>query len=99
MIQTTKDILFLVLGISILVISFFFSLFLYYLIKVVSGLNQSVKSLGKITNRADEIAKSLKEKITGFSFMPLLAEAVKTTIEFLKEKKKKSKKTSEEDEE
>lgn len=95
MIQTTKDILFLVLGFSILLVSFFFSLFLYYLIKMASGLNQSVQSISKMTTRVEEITKSIKEKITNFSFMPLLAEAMKTTIDFLKEKKKRGKKSEE----
>lgn len=98
MIQTTKDILFLVLGISILVISFFFSLFLYYLIKVISGLNQSIKSIGKTTHRVEEITGTIKEKISAFSFMPLLAEGVKVAIDFLKEKKKKAKKIAEDEE-
>jgi|GEM_PF-6664159 len=88
MIQTSKDILFLVLGISILVVSFFFSLLLYYLVKAVSEFHRAAKSIGKITNRVDEIAKSLKEKIGGFSFMPLMAEAIKTVIDFLRDKKR-----------
>lgn len=88
MIQTSKDVLFLVLGVSILVVSFFFSLLLYYLVRAVSELHRAAKSIGKITNRADEIAKNLKEKISSFSFMPLMAEAIKTVIDFLRDKKK-----------
>ena len=92
MIQTTKDILFLVLGVSILVVSFFFSLLLYYLVKAVSELHRAAKSVSKVTTKVDEIAKSVKEKISGFSFMPLMAEAIKTVIDFMRDKKKGSKK-------
>jgi cell shape-determining protein MreC len=98
MIQTSKDILFLVLGFSILLVSFFFALLLYYLIKMASGLSQSVKSIEKITNRAEEITKSLKEKVVNFTFMPLVAEAMKATIDFLREKKKKGKRVEEKEE-
>lgn len=89
MIQTSKDILFLVLGVSVLVISFFFSLLLYYLIKVVSELSKAAKAIGRVGHRVDEVSKAIKEKVAGFSLMPLVSEAIRLVIEFLRDKRGK----------
>jgi len=89
MIQTSKDILFLILGVSVLVVSFFFCFLFFYLIKVVKEFYKATKSVRKVTQRADEISKTVKEKVREFTLLPLLSEAIRTVIEFLKEKKKK----------
>jgi len=101
MIQTSKDVLFLILGVSIFVISFFFSLLLYYLIRVVSELSKTAKAIGRVGQRVDEVSKAIKEKIGGFSLMPLISEAIRLVIEFLRDKrgKKSSSAKASEDEE
>lgn len=96
MIQTSKDILFLVLGVSVLVISFFFSLLLYYLVKVVSELSKTAKAIGKVGHRVDEVSKAIKEKVTGFSLMPLISEAIRLVIEFLRERRGRKEEKKEE---
>jgi len=88
MIQTSKDILFLILGISILVISFFFSLLLYYLVKLVKKLYNTGKFVEKIGTRIDEIVKTAERKVKEITLLPLISEAIKTVIEFLKERKR-----------
>jgi len=88
MIETSKNILFLVLGIAILVISFFLCFFLYYLIRLVREFYKAGKLIRKVTQRADEISRTVKEKVKQFTLLPLLSEAIKAVIEFLKEKRK-----------
>lgn len=95
MIQTSKDVLFLVLGLSILVVSFFISLLLYYLMKFFREFYKASRSFSKITDRANETAKIVKEKVQQFTLLPLLSEAIRAVIEFLKEKRGKKEKEKE----
>ncbi|MCX7778895.1 MAG: hypothetical protein N2259_01460 [Patescibacteria group bacterium] len=96
MIQTSKDVLFLVLGISILVVSFFLILLLYYLMKFFRECYKVSKSFSKITDRINETTKIVKEKGRQFTLLPLLSEAIRTIIEFLKEMKRKKEEKREE---
>lgn len=96
MIQTSKDVLFLVLGVSILAISFFFSLFLYYLIRVVSEFSRTAKAIGRVGQHLEEVSKTIKERVGSFSLIPLVSEAIRLVIEFLREKREKKEKKKEE---
>lgn len=91
MIQTSKDVLFIILGVSILIVSVFFSLLLYYLIRVVSEFSKAIKIIGKISQRADDLTKTIKEKVSGFSLVPLISEAIRLMIDFLRKKKDEKK--------
>lgn len=96
MIQTTKDILFLILGISILVISFFLAIFLYYLVKLVKKLYNAGRFVEKISAKLNEITKTAEKKVKEITLLPLLSEAIRTAIEFLKERKKSKEEKKEE---
>lgn len=89
MFQTSKDILFIALGIAILAISFFLCFFLYYLIRLVKEFYEAGRSIKKTFLRIDGISKNLKEKLKEFTLIPLLSEAIKAFIGFLKEKQRK----------
>jgi biopolymer transport protein ExbB/TolQ len=91
MLQTSKDFLFVTLGVAVLVISFFSCLLLYYLIRAAKEFYRVTASVKKIGERVDETAKTVKEKILSFSLLPLLSEAIKVGIDFLREKKKEKK--------
>ncbi|MFN3301806.1 MAG: hypothetical protein ACK413_02140 [Patescibacteria group bacterium] len=96
MIQSSKDILFLILGISILAVSFFICLLLYYLVKLVRKFYKTGKFLEKISEKINEIIETVGKKVKEITLIPLISEAIKTVIDFLKEKKKEKEKKEKE---
>lgn len=95
--MTSQDFLFIVLGAGILVVSFFISLLLYYSVKVFREFYKLSKSFSKITGRVDEMTKIARDKVRQFTIIPLLHEAIKVAIEFLRDRlRKKERPASEE---
>ncbi len=92
MIQTSKDILFLILGLSILTISFFTCFFLYYLIRLIKKLYNAGRFIEEVSGRLNEIVKTTERKIKEITLLPLIAEGIRTVIDFLKERKKNKEK-------
>lgn len=95
MIQTSKDILFLVLGVSILAVSFFACLLFYYLVRLIKKLYNTGKFIEKVGNRINEITKTAERKVREITLLPLLSEAIRAVIEFLREKRKTKEKKEE----
>ncbi len=90
MIESTKDILFLVLAFCILWFTTFVCWLLYYFIVVMRDVKNLVHGVKKSVERIEELAATLKEKVeAGASYFAVFAEIMRTAVGFAMEKKKK----------
>ncbi len=81
MLETSKDVLFIILAFCILWLTIFVSWLLYYLIKM-------FREAGKAIDTAYEFIDSLKEKLEkSTSHLLLIAELLKKGMDFMKERK------------
>ena len=90
-IETSKDLLFVVLAFSILWVTIFLSWFLYYLIAIVRDAEALVRQIRGAVEKVDELANSAHEKMerSAASFT-LVAQAVKELVVWgIKEKAKR----------
>jgi hypothetical protein len=88
MLESTKDILFLVLAISIVFFTFFLCFFFYYLVKILKRMDQLVT---EVKDRFEKLHKTVEN---GFNYLGIVSEGVKMAISYLMEKRgeKKEKK-------
>ena len=98
MLQTSQDILFLCLAVSIVAIAVFICLALYYLIRMLKRANDFTEGLNNYFEKFDEILETIKQKISlavpiGVTMSKLIIEA----INLLKNRKKEARQISSED--
>jgi hypothetical protein len=93
-IETSKDLLFIVLAFCILWLSIFLSWLLYYLIAIVRDAESLVRQVRHAVDKIDELAHAAHEKMerSAASFT-LIAQALKEVVSWaIKEKMLKGKK-------
>ena len=93
MLQTSKDLLFIVIAIAVLWLTIFFSIILYYFFTIVRQGSKIVKDCRERIKKIDQIINLIKDKIghSASSFI-MLTEGVKQVIDYLKTKKQAKKK-------
>ncbi len=94
MIQTSKDLLFIVIAIAITWLTIFLSIILYYFFTIVRQGSKIAKGWQERFAKIDDLINLAKEKIvsSAFSFVALV-EAIKQIKNFIKSKKEARNKT------
>lgn len=91
MFETSKDILNIVLAISIASISFFFCWGLYYLVMSGRQVFKLISSLKERLDKIDEAVTAFKHKVeSSTSYLLLIGEGVKKLVELMKERESKN---------
>ncbi len=90
-IETSKDILYIVLAFSVLWLTIFISWLLYYFISIIRSVNRVVSGLSKTLEKVEEAVKVVKEKIEhSASYFVVAAEALKEVVKYVIEKRQES---------
>jgi hypothetical protein len=87
MFDTSKDILNIVLSVSVACVAFFLSLGLFYLAMMLRKAYMMLKEAGEIVNNVKDTTRIFKEKVeSSASYFVLMAEGMKKIIALVKEK-------------
>jgi cell division protein FtsB len=93
MIETSKDLLYVVLAFSVLWLTIFLSWMLYYVIIMLRQVNQVITGFKAKMEKLSQAVEKIKEKFENTSaYLGLIGKAVEKMVEFVGEKKKKSRK-------
>ncbi|MFH0853873.1 MAG: hypothetical protein V1891_00035 [bacterium] len=93
-IQTTKDIMFLVIAFCILLFTVFFAWLLYYFIAIIGDVRKITKSVEEKVEKVGKIIDMVKEKLdSSTTQFALLVGAVKEIIKIVIEKRAVKKET------
>ncbi|MBU0620160.1 MAG: hypothetical protein V1768_00510 [Patescibacteria group bacterium] len=88
MLETSQDLLYLILSVSVLLLTVFLVWFMYYLIIIVKNIYIMVQKMKGRINKLDEIIDLIKTKIEhSVSNLFLIGEGVKKLVQIIKEKK------------
>ena len=94
--ESSKDLLYVVISFCVLWLTIFIAWSIYYLAMIMRQVYQIIKEMRERINKVDEIIKLLKDKIEhSASYLVLISDGVKKLVEIVKEKggsKKKGKK-------
>lgn len=91
-INDNQDLLYIVISISVLGLTFFICWAMYYLAMILKQSFQVVKEMRDRIHKIDGIIDSLKEKIEhSASYLLLIGEGVKKLVEIMKGRAEKSK--------
>lgn len=94
MFETSKDLLFLTIGFSVLLVSVLFSWILYEIAKTIKGVNKTVSGAEKIVNSIDNVVNKLGDKMgSAVALLTVLAKGSQQVIDIMHTKKEESKKT------
>ena len=95
-INDSKDLLYIVISVSVLLFTIFSCWAIYYLARILQQMFKVIKETRDRLNKFDELVKMIKEKIEhSASYLPLIGEGVKKLVEIMRnraEKKKRNKK-------
>ena len=95
-INDSKDLLYIVISVSVLLFTIFSCWAIYYLARILQQMFKVIKENRDRLNKFDELVKMIKEKIEhSASYLPLIGEGVKKLVEIMRnraEKKKRNKK-------
>lgn len=97
MLETSKDLLYIVLAICVLWLTVFFSWGMYHIIGMLRNMNRVTNSVREKIELIDNILKLVKDKLEhGTSQMSIIADSAIKLVGFIMEKQKESsvKKTS-----
>ena len=95
MFETSKDILNLVLAVSVIGISVFICWFLYYIIASIRKLHDVVNLFQKTLRSANELVENAKKKLKNSStHLKLIGMLVKKVAEEIRNKKRRKRKTN-----
>jgi len=87
MFSTSADILNLTLATCIVVLTFFLSWAIYYLVSSIQKVRRIIKRVEAGVSQAEEIISLVREKLkSGSAYIMVLAEIAKQAIEFAKKK-------------
>lgn len=90
MLETSKDLLFIILAFCILWFTIFVTWALYYLIMILRNANLMVTECRKKVQRVDEIFDFVKDKLgKSFATFAILTKGILKVMEIMKERKKK----------
>lgn len=93
MIETSKDLLYVVLAFSVLWLTIFISWMLYYVIMMFRQVNQAIRNFKEKMEKVSQAIEGIKEKFENTSaYLGLIGKAVEKMVDFVAERKKKSKK-------
>ena len=96
LINDSKDLLYIVISISVLIFTIFSCWALYYLARILQQMFKVIKEMRARLNKIDELAKMITEKIEhSAAYLPLIGAGIKKLVEIMRvkaEKKKRSKK-------
>jgi hypothetical protein len=88
MLETSKDVLNIVLAISVGSFTFFLCWSLFYVAMSLRQVYRGFKSMKERFDRIDELIKALKEKIeSSTSYLLLIGEGVKKLVEVMRDKR------------
>lgn len=92
MLQTSQDLMFIVISFCILLFTIFIIWFLYYLIMIVRDVKRVVDNVQEKIEKTGKILELLKSKIENSSaYFVIFAKAVKEITKYVMEKKRKKK--------
>jgi len=95
-INESKDLLYIVISLCVLLFTVFSCWAIYYLARILQQMFSVIKETRDRLRKFDELIKTVKEKVEhSASYLPLIMEGVKKLVELMKsraEKKKRSKK-------
>jgi len=91
-IQSSKDILFLVIAGCVLFFTIFLVWFIYYLAMIMRQVYIVIKEMRERIEKLNKVIRDFKEKIEhGASYLALISEGVKKITEVVRDRGKKSK--------
>lgn len=100
MLETSKDILYLVIAFCVLWLTVFLCWLLFYFISIVGNVRKVIKSIQDKVEKIEAVIDLLKEKIEhSATYLGLIVEGVTKIVEYFKEKKGESSRSSDEDSE
>lgn len=100
MLETSKDILYLILALAIAVLTFFIAWAIYYLVMILKKFSELVKEFESMVTSAKEklerlesLFNTIEEKIKhSASYLPLLFKGITELVDYFKKKKVKKEK-------
>lgn len=98
MLETSKDLLNLTIGFSVLMVSVLLSWILFEVAKTIKGVNKTVSGVQKVVDTVDKAVDKIGDKMgNAVSLLALLAKGGQQVIEIInkKEKQTKNKKSKE----
>ena len=91
MIETTKDIFWLIFGLSLGILTVFICWAIYYWVQILRNANKTFTSIREKVELVDKILKIIKEKLEkSTSHLSILTDSAIKLIGFMMEKQKKS---------
>lgn len=98
-INDSKDLLYIMISISVLVFTIFSCWAIYYLARILQQMFKVIKETRQRLNKFDELVKMITEKIErSTSYLPLIGAGVKKLVELMKVRTEKKKKRSKKEE-
>ena len=93
MLETSKDLLYVVIAISIFGLTIFICWAIFYFAQILRQVFKVAKEMRERLHKVDEVIQSLKEKIEhSTSYLLLIGEGIKKLVEVVKEHTGKEKK-------
>ena len=93
MLETSQDLLFIILAFCALLLTVLMSFALFYVVMILRNANKMITEFRKKLERMDEIIDFLKDKLgEGFATFAVLAKGVLKIVEIFRETKRKRKK-------
>ncbi|MFA6197673.1 MAG: hypothetical protein WC734_00765 [Patescibacteria group bacterium] len=95
MFETSKDILFWVIALSVAVLTGFLCWFLYYMISIIREANSVIKEVETKVRSFGELIDAIKEKFTNSSaYFGLLIKSLTSLISYVQERRTKKRNAS-----
>ncbi|MCK5460217.1 hypothetical protein KAI52_03815 [Candidatus Parcubacteria bacterium] len=92
MLETSKDLLFIVLSFSVLLLTFCFVWLFYYLIKIIRDISSSIDKINDITKKIDDLVKLVKDKLgSSASHLFMIGEMIKSVMNYINKKQENKK--------
>lgn len=95
MLETSKDLLNIMLGSSVLLVAILFSWLLYQTARTIKGINDTIKVVQKIANNIDEGVSNFKNKASNAgAFLTVFIKSAQSILEAVNKKRSSAKKSS-----
>lgn len=95
MLETSKDLLNIVIAFCILWFTVFVCWFIYYMVMIIRRVADTTEQIAKMTANINEFFVEAKKRLKkATSYLPLVVEGIKDVTDYIKEKKGSSKKPS-----
>ncbi|MCU0679761.1 MAG: hypothetical protein MUF50_00430 [Planctomycetes bacterium] len=89
MFETSRDILNIVLSVSVAVFTFFLCWSLYYVVASFREIFKATREVQESVKKIEDLIDTIKNKVTGgFSNLMAMGEVMKRVMDFVKEKKR-----------